>query len=167
MSLNRIVELHLLGCDRQIPVNLPTHVSRITLTDSPDSLNSCSRLTNIRSIQITLHYQSLRFATNDWTVLRTLSTLPLLISLRVLLYDMRIPPDDISCQIIAETASMISDFCFCFRRLAFEINYDIDAVYTKYSLFIEQLRNRILALPLNEQPYVVVEEDGHGLIIWF
>jgi len=167
ISSNQIVELHLLGCDRQIPVNLPTHVSHLTLTDSLDSLNSCSRLTNIRSIQITLNHECLRFASGDWTAFRILSTLPLLISLRVLLYEMDVPPDDINCQIIAETASMVSDFCFCFRYRYAARDYDVVGTYTKHSLFIEQLRNRILALSLNQQPYIVVEKDGYGLIIWF
>ena len=166
MSSNQIVELHLLRCDRQIFLNLPS-LSHLILIDSLDSLNSCTLLTNIQSIQIILHYQYLRFGNNDWTVLRTLSTLPRLISLRVLLYNMRISPDATSCQIIAETATIVSDFGFCFRRSNYEIDYDIDAVYMEHSLFIEQLQNRILALLLNEQPYVVREQDGHGIIIWF
>jgi hypothetical protein len=167
VSSNRIAELDLLGCDRQISVNLPTHVSRLILTDSLDSLNSCSRLTNIQSIQITLNRECLHFVSGDWTAFRILSTLPLLISLRVLLYDMDVPPDDTSCQIIAETAVLVLDFCFCFRYPGLARNYHIDGIYTKHSLFIEQLRNRILALSLNEQPYIVVEKDGYGLIIWF
>lgn len=165
MSANQIVELHLFNCDRQISLNFPV-LSRLTLTNSFDSLNSCSLFTNIRSIQINL-IQCRDFPSIDWTTLRTLSTLPLLTSLRFVLYDMHIPPDDTSCQIIAETAPMVSDFCFCFRRLYYETNYDIGAVYKKHFLFIEQLQSRILALSLNESPYVVVEEGGHGIIIWF
>ncbi|CAF3185931.1 unnamed protein product [Rotaria sp. Silwood2] len=79
-------------------------------------------------------------------------------SLRVLLRGMRIPPDDKSCQIIAETASMVSDICFCFRRRGDRNEYNIDIAYTKHSLFIKQLRNRILALPVNEKSYIVVEK---------
>lgn len=167
MSSNRIVDLHLSGCDRQIPVNLPTYVSHLTLTDSLDSLNSCSRLINIRSIQITLNHEYSRFTSDDWTSFHILSTLPLLKSLRVLLYDMHVPPDDIRCQIIAETASMVSDFCFCFRYRHVARDYYIDGIYTKHSLFIEKLRNRILALSLNQQPKILVEKDGYGLIVWF
>ncbi len=166
MSSNQIVELHLLGCNRQISLNLPS-LSRLILIDSLDSLNSCTLLTNIQSIQIILHHQYLCFGNDDWTILRTLSTLPRLISLRVVLYDMRVPPDDASCQIIAETAPIVSDFAFCFRRDNYEIDYDKDAVYTKHCLFIEQLQNRILTLPLNQQHYIVIEKDGHGIIIWF
>ncbi len=46
-------------------------------------------------------------------------------------------------------------------------DYYIDGIYTKHSLFIEQLRNRIVALSLNRQPYIVVEKDGYGIIVWF
>ncbi|CAF3874909.1 unnamed protein product, partial [Rotaria sp. Silwood1] len=46
----------------------------------------------MQSIQIILHYEYLRFATADWTALHSLSILPLLKSLRILLYGMHIPP---------------------------------------------------------------------------
>lgn len=166
MFSNQIVEVRLLECDRQIFLNFAS-LSRLILTDSLDSLVSCTHLINIQSIQIILHYECLRFGNDNWTVLCTLSTLPRLISLRVLLYEMRVPPDDASCQIIAETVPIVSDFSFCFRRLNGQIDYDIDVAYTKHSLFIQQLKNRILQLPLNEQTYINVEEDGCGIIIWF
>jgi hypothetical protein len=166
MSSNEIVELHLLGCDRNVSLNFP-FVSRLILTDSLDSLNNCTLLTNIQSIQITLHYRCLRFGNDDWTVLRTLSTLPRLKSLRILLYDMRVPPNDTTCQIIAEIAPIVTDFGFCFRRFSSLIDYDVIAAYIKHSLFIEQLLNHILALPLNKQPYIVRDQDGYGIIIWF
>jgi hypothetical protein len=166
MSSNQIVEVHLLGCDRKVSLNVP-FMSRLILTDSLDSLNNFTHSTNIQSIQIILHYRCLRFGNDDWTVLRTLSTLPRLKSLRLLLYDMRDPPNDTSCQIIAETALIVTDFAFCFRRLSGQIDYDIRAVRMKQSLFIEQLKNRILTLTLNKQPYIVTDQDGHGFIIWF
>ncbi|CAF2725237.1 unnamed protein product [Rotaria sp. Silwood2] len=166
MSSNKIVELNLYRCNRNISMNLP-NLNHLSLIDSIDSLNSCSLSTNIRSIQIVLHYECLRFASGDWTDLRRLSILPLLKSLRILLYGMHIPPDSTDCKIIAETAPLLSDFSFCFRRIYGQNSYDIDLAYTKHCLFIEQLRNNILSLPLNEEPYAVVEEDGCGLIVWF
>jgi len=39
MSPNQIVELHLFGCDKEISVNF-SNLSRLTLTDSLNSLNS-------------------------------------------------------------------------------------------------------------------------------
>ncbi len=130
-------------------------------------MNSSSLSRNIRSIQITLHHQSLQFVSGDWTVLTKLSSLPFLNSLRILLYDMHIPPNDEHCQIIAKAASIVCNFSLCFRRHYYQGVYDIDLAYTKHSLFIEQLRKRILALSLNEKSYVVVEEDGCGIIVWF
>ncbi|CAF2487096.1 unnamed protein product [Rotaria sp. Silwood2] len=166
MSPNKIVELHLLRCNRQVSANLP-NLTNLILTDSLDSLNTCLFSRNIRSIQITLHHQSFRYTPVDWIALSTLSNLPLLSSLRILLYAMYISPDDTSCEHIAKTAIMVSDFSFCFRRRYYQGAYDINLVYTKHSLFIEQLRNRIVALSLNKEPYVVVDEDGCGLVIWF
>jgi hypothetical protein len=83
------------------------------------------------------------------------------------LYDTLIPSDETSYQIIAETVPVISDSSFYSLRDYYYGDYDIDSTYTKYSLFIKQLRNCLVALPLNEEPYVLVEEDGCGLIIWF
>lgn len=167
MSLNKIIGLRLYRCNRQISLKLPM-VTHLTLIDSLDSLNSRSLSTNIRSIQIILHHPCLDFTNGDWIALRTLSALPVLKSLRVLLYDMLNPPDDTSCEIIAETALMVIDFGFCFRhRYDIDETYDIDLVYTKHSLFIERLRNRVVTLSLNEELYIVVDEDGYGILIWF
>ncbi|CAF4001642.1 unnamed protein product [Rotaria sp. Silwood1] len=63
-SPNKIVELHLLRCHRQICVNLP-NLTNLILTDSLDSLNSYS-------------FSNFRFTTVDWIALSTLSHLPLL-----------------------------------------------------------------------------------------
>ncbi|CAF4110932.1 unnamed protein product, partial [Rotaria sordida] len=166
MSSNKIMELHLYRCNRQVSMNLP-NVSHLILIDSLDSLNSSSLSLNIRSIQIILHYQCLSFAGGDWTALHSLSTLPLLNSLRIILYGMHIPPDDTNCQIIAKITPKLLDFSFCFRRIYCQDSYDIGAAYKKHCLFIKQLRNCILNLSLNKQAYVFVEKDGCGLIIWF
>ncbi len=169
MSFNQIVELHLFRFDRQISLNLPM-VTHLTLVDSLNSLNRCSLSTNIRSIHITLHHECLAFTNGDWTALRTLSTLSLLNSLCLLLYNMLNPPGNKSCEVIAETALTVADFGFCFRCHHYryvEVNYDIDLVYTKHSLFIERLRNCIVGLSLNEDLCIVIDEDGCGIVIWF
>ena len=80
---------------------------------------------------------------------------------------MNIPPNDTSCQIIAETASMVSDFRFCFRRKYYLNVYNFRTAHRKQFLFIKQLQKKILALPLKEKPYIAVEKDGYRLIIWF
>ncbi|CAF3322938.1 unnamed protein product [Rotaria socialis] len=166
MFLNQVVELHLSRCDRQVSVNLPT-CDHLVITDSLDTLNSCLFSRNIRSIQITLNQEYLHLTRNDWSELSTLSTLPLLTSLRILLYGMNIPPNATSCQNIAETASTISDFCFCFRRKNHQNQCNFNWAHTAQSLFIMQLRNSILALPRNAKSRVVLEKDGYGLVAWF
>ena len=69
------------------------------------------------------------FANIDWTVLTKLSGLPLLNSLRILLYNMHIVPNDQSFCVIAEIASKVSDFSFCFRRRYYP---NVDAPYLPY-----------------------------------
>ncbi|CAF0882969.1 unnamed protein product [Rotaria sordida] len=66
MSSNHIVKLHLFRCDRQISLNLPM-ITYPTIIDSLDALNTQLIATNIRSIQIILHYQCLNFTSDDWT----------------------------------------------------------------------------------------------------
>ena len=171
MSSDQIVELDLFRCDRQVSFDFPL-VTHLILIDSLDSLNSRSLSTNIRSIQLILHHECLTFTSGDWTALRTLSNLPLLNSLRVLLYNMLNPPDDTSCEVIAETALMVSDFGFCFRWCCWrcdEIYSNVDLTNMKHSLFIERLQNRIVTLSLNEELYVVVDKDttGYGIVVWF
>ena len=166
MHPNQIVQLHLFRCDRKLVVNLP-NLRHLVLTDSLDWLNTPFLSTNIRSIQITLYHQCLRFTNIDWTVLTKLSGLPLLNSLRILLYDMRISPDDESRRVIAETASMVSAFSFCFRRCYYPGVYDVQLVYAKHALFIRQLRTNIFALLRSGKAYAFLEEDGCGMTIWF
>ncbi|CAF1400667.1 unnamed protein product [Adineta steineri] len=166
MSSNRIMELRLYRCNRQVSMNL-SNVSHLILIDGLDSLNSSLLSLNIRSIQIILHHECLRFAADDWTALHTLSTLPLLNSLRIILYGMHSPPDGTNCQIIAETTPNLLDFSFCFRRINCEDRYDIKSAFKKHCLFIKQLRNSILNLSLNKKAYDYVEKDGCGLIMWF
>ncbi|CAF1271985.1 unnamed protein product [Adineta ricciae] len=163
---NKIVELQLFRCNRHVSMNLP-NVSHLNLIDSLDSLRSNSLPFNVRTIQIVLHHECLHFATDDWTILRALSTLPLLKSLRILLYDMRIPPDHTSSQIIAERALLLSDFSFCFRRDKYPDPYDKISAYKRHWLFIKQLRKRILLASLEREPYISVEKDGCGLVAWF
>ncbi|CAF4017623.1 unnamed protein product [Rotaria sp. Silwood2] len=136
-------------------------------SDSLDSLNSGSFSSNIRFVQITLLYDCLPFAKGDWTALHCLSILLQLHSLHVLLYDMRIPPDDTSLQIITDITPMIFNFAFCFRRRYNHNGFGVDLIYAEHSLFIEKLRQRILAFEQRKEAYVIVDEDGCGLIMWF
>ena len=147
---NQIIELRLLRCDRQIVVNLP-NLRHLILTNSLDALNSSSLSTNIRSIQITVYHQCLRFANTEWTVLTKLSSLPMLNSLRISV-------DDQSRRVIAETASMVSDFSFCFRRDYCPNVYAIDSLFSKHALFIDQLRKDIFAVRRSEKAYMFLSK---------
>jgi hypothetical protein len=80
---------------------------------------------------------------------------------------MNVPPNDISRHIIVETISNMTDFCFCFRRKNYRNRRNFESAHTMQAIFITQLRNDILALPLNEKPRIVVEKGGYGLIAWF
>jgi hypothetical protein len=120
---------------------------------------------NIQSIIIAIHQWQTQYATGNWTALRTLCALPLLRSLRVITYDIHMCPDDTDCQILAETTLLLVDFSFSFRRLA---GFDCDpkSIFNMYRLFIEQLRDRILAISLDHKRYCIIEKDGCGLVIW-
>jgi hypothetical protein len=169
ISRNSVEELHLYSCDRRIRVTLPS-VRHLTLTNSLDVLHNCSSIsTNIRSITIVLHLRVRILANENWSVLRAVSSLPLLSSLRVILYDTYQPPDDGTCRILAETAVLLTDFSFCFRQLVGLISHDQTATYIAYRTFIEKLRRsiRISSLNAQQQQHEVVEKDGFGLMIWF
>lgn len=81
---------------------------------------------------------------------------------------MRAPPNHANFLIIVETIPILSNFSFYFRHTTGgRSDYNSHIVHMKHFLFIQQLQNRILALPLAKQPYVLVEEDGYGIMVWF
>ena len=167
ISLNSIEELHLYSCDRRIRVTLPS-LRHLILTNSLDVLHGCSSIsTNIHSVTIALHLDDRILANENWGVLRALSSLPLLSSLRVILYDTPQPPDDWTGRILAETAVSLTDFSFCFRQLSGVISHDLPATFNTYRTFIEKLRRTIDILSLHGQRHEVVEKDGFGLMTWF
>ena len=167
ISLNSIEELHLYSCDRRIRVTLPS-LRHLTLTDSLDVLHDCSSIsTNIRSITIVLDLRERILTNGNWSVLQALPSLPLLSSLRVILYDTPQPPDDWTGRILAETAVSLTDFSFCFRQLSGVISHDLPATFNTYRTFIKKLRRTIDILSLHGQRHEVVEKDGFGLMIWF
>ncbi|CAF4846538.1 unnamed protein product, partial [Rotaria sp. Silwood2] len=56
------------------------------------------------------------FVSSNWSTLRSLSALPMLTSLHIVINDMNTGLDDISCQIITETVPMFVHFGIHFRR---------------------------------------------------
>ena len=132
-----------------------------------DSLHRCSSISmNIESIIIVLHRRHNPFAPGSWTSLQSLRALPRLRSLRVVLYDFHMFPDGPHCEIIAETAISLVDFAFCFRQSGHFGDFVAEAALSRCWSFIEQLRQRIFALSLDEKPGCCVEKDGCGLVVW-
>ena len=107
-----------------------------------------------------------RFATGNWTALRSLRTLPHLKSLRVVLYGLHMAADHPSCEIIAQTAMWFVDFSFSFRRCGSFVDTDDKTAFKRCCSFIEQLRENIFALSPEKEPECSVEKDGCGLMVW-
>ena len=127
VKLDRIDTVHLLFHDWPIGLNLPS-LRHLTLTNNLILLKSFSSFPpSIRSIQILLRPHMPNFISNNWSVLRSLSALPMLNSLQIVLNDMEMGLDEHSCQIIAETVPMLVHFGICFRNQRGRPKpYDID-----------------------------------------
>lgn len=128
---------------------------------------------------------------SNWSVLRSLSALPMLTSLDIVLNDINTGLDQSSCQIIAEIVPMLVHFGIFFRRrnglshpddgvpltgidptLPIEEDGDpdsesfLESIFNEYQMSIEDIRRRILRLSLYAEPLIVVEEEGCGLTVW-
>ncbi|CAF4502227.1 unnamed protein product [Rotaria sp. Silwood2] len=89
----------------------------VILTNNLVALKNFSSFpSNIRSIQILFRANMLNFVSSNWSTLRSLSALPMLTSLHIIINDMNTGLDDISCQIITETVPMFVHFGIHFRR---------------------------------------------------
>ncbi|CAF1028777.1 unnamed protein product [Adineta steineri] len=116
VQLDRISTVHLSFHDWPIGLKLSS-LRHITLTNNLIELKNFALFSsNIRSIQIICYASMPNFILNDWSVFRSLSSLPKLISLQIVINDMDTILDENSCQIIAETAPMFVHFGLCFRR---------------------------------------------------
>ena len=161
-----IEALHLFCCDGDIDLKLPS-LRHLNVISSLDALHRCSSISmNIQSIIIVMDQEHGPYATGNWTVLRSLRSLPRLRSWRVLLYGMHMSADDPSCQIIAETAVSFTDFAFSLRRHASSNALDDESTFRRCYSVIDQLRQKIFALSGDEKPVCSVEKDGCGLIVW-
>jgi hypothetical protein len=184
---DHIDTVHLSFFDWPTGLNLLA-LRHVTLTNNLVALKNFSSFpASIRSIQILLHDNMPNFVSCNWSTLRSLSALPMLSSLHIVLNDMTTPLDDISCQIIAEIVPMFVHFGLCFRSQVgktesdesdspadldtprdFEIDDTSfsDDVFDDYRTSIEELRRRILLLPLHLEAIIIVEEEGCGLTVW-
>ena len=163
---SNIEELNLFCCDRNIDLKLPS-LHHLTVVNSLDALQRCASISmNIQSITLVLDKECIRFATGDWRALRFLRALPHLRSLRVVLYDLYMFADDLSCQIIAETTLWLVDFAFSFRCRDFFYGLDDESAFKRCCSFIQQLQQTIFSLSTDEKLECCVEKDGCGLMIW-
>ncbi|CAF1415402.1 unnamed protein product [Rotaria sp. Silwood1] len=116
VQLDHINTVHLSFHDWPTGLNLLA-LRHVTLTNNLIALKNFSSFPpNIRSIQILLHANKPNFDSSNWSILRSLSVLPMLTSLHIIMKDMNTGLDDISCQIIAETVPISVHFGICFRR---------------------------------------------------
>ena len=164
-----IETLHLSFNNRSIHINL-SNLRNLTLVNSINCLNYCSRFpTTIRSVRILLFHRLPNYMLPNWPVVSDLlSTWPQLTSLRIFMYDLLKTVDDHSCQMIAKTAILLSDFTFCFRY-KFDVSGDekfFDKAFEDHAKFIKQLHYHILLLLGERASYHCIEADGCGITMW-
>ena len=161
-----IEELHLFCCNREIDLKLPS-LRHVSVISSLAALHRCSSISiNIQSMIIVLERWHIPYITGNWTALRSLRSLSRLRSLRVVLYDLHMSPDDAGCETIAETAILLLDFALSFRLRGDFHDMNPRSAFKGCCLFVEQLQRTILALSFNGKSKCFVEKDGCGLIVW-
>ena len=118
VQLDRIETVHLSFHDWPIGLNLPA-LRHVTLTNNLIALKTFASFpTSIRSIEIQFRPYMPNFSSTNWSVLRSLSALPMLTSLHIIFDDITTSFDEVSCQIIAETVPMLAHFGIYFRSQA-------------------------------------------------
>ncbi len=115
VRFDRIETVHLSFHDWPIGLNLPA-LRHVTLTNNLVALKTFASFPpSIRSIQILFHPRMPNFVSTNWSVLRSLSALPMLTSLHIVFENINTGLDELSCQIIAETVPMLVHFGIYFR----------------------------------------------------
>ena len=164
MCPDRIEELNLFDCDRSLSLKFPS-VVHLNLIGSFDALHSCSSVSlNIRSITIVMNQPDVQAA--HWTNLRVLNALPRLHSVRVLMYDILVCPDDIGCSMLAETSLLVHDFGISFREWRGHVGIAKKTLCDLYRSFVHKLHQKMICLSRDHQSHDVIEENGCGLIVW-
>lgn len=126
-------------------------------------LNNCVLTLNVRSIHLSLHLS--KFISFNWHSLHSLSLLPLLKSLCITVFNVETILDDKDCLILVEILSVLTNFAFCFRRKSILLCHIIDENDICYKSILK-LRHYIFNFSFDQQPYVLIEPDGCGLIAW-
>lgn len=174
VQLDRINKVHLFYHDWSSGLNLPA-LRHVTLTNNLIALrNFSSSSPNIRSIQIILHPYMPNFLSSNWSILRSLSSLPMLASLDIVIHDADTAFDHTICQIIAETVPMLVHFSIRFRNstgLPHDDDGDVRlatvrAAFNDYQTSIKELHRCILCSTSHMKPLIVIEDGGCGLTVW-
>jgi hypothetical protein len=122
VSLPHVVELdhidtaHLSFRDWPTDLNLSS-VRHVTLTNNLVALKDFSSFpASLRSIQIQLHPRMPNCVSSNWSILHSLPYLRRLTSLHIVFNDVDTGLDNITYQMMAEIASILTHFGICFRR---------------------------------------------------
>ncbi|CAF1072776.1 unnamed protein product [Rotaria sp. Silwood1] len=159
VQLDHINTVHLSFHDWPTGLNLLA-LRHVTLTNNLIALKNFSSFPpNIRSIQILLHANKPNFDSSNWSILRSLSALPMLTSLHIIMKDMNTGLDDISCQIIAETVPISVHFGICFRRSSGMPKPDSIDHCIKFDPALVNLTNDPTVPIIDDEDYDNDEED--------
>jgi len=163
VHFDRVDTVHLLYHDWPNGLNLPS-LRHLTLTNNLVALKSFSSFPpSIRSIQILLCPHMPNFISNNWSVLRSLSTLSMLTSLHIVLKDMETGLDEHTCQIIAETVPMFVHFGICFRNQSGKSEPDCVDHYVLNPADFDFDLNNLTALDIDYLTNLIVEYIDDGL----
>ena len=174
VQLDRINKVHLFYHDWPSCFHLPA-LRHLTLINNLVALKDFSSFpSNIRSIQIILHPNMPNFVSNNWSILRSLSALPMLVSLDIVIHDSDAGFDHSICQIIAETVPILVHFSVRFRNstgLPRDDDQDdrlatLKTTFNDYQASIKELYRRILCSTSHLKPLIVLEERYYGLNVW-
>ena len=122
LMLSNCITFTQLTCRSAIVRDWPTDlnlssVRHVTLTNNLVALKDFSSFPpSLRSIQIQIHPRMPNCVSSNWSILRSLSHLRMLTSLHIVFNDVNTGLDNITCRIMAETASILAHFGICFRR---------------------------------------------------
>jgi len=149
--------------DIETTIRITIPPDRIIVIDCFQRLTDFKYTGNLRSVHI-LFYFSLAFPTINWNLLHTFSTLPLLKSLRITIYHSETVLEDEHCQVIVKRVPMLTDFVFCFRR--YVVYCGDNDPFDIHRKSILNLYHHISILVFDQQPKIVIEPDGCGLMMW-
>ena len=158
----------------QLLFNLPAlrHVTLINNLAAALKAFSTSFPSLIRSIQIILHPHMPNFLFNNCSVLSSISPLPMVVSLDIVIHDSDTGLDQSNCQIIAQTGPMLVHFSIRFPKST-EVPYNdvddrvtiLEKVFHHYQASIKELYRRILSATSHLTSFIALEEEFCGLTL--